>query len=135
MAPTLVHDAGDCVSMRRMGPAPLERLVVSMTSDLDLATQTLDRLIGFNSVSHHSNQPITDWLDHRLRELGFTTEPLRYRDRKGVEKANLVACRAPADPASDATEGGFAYLCHTDVVPADGWNGPGGDPFATVQSD
>lgn len=93
--------------------------------------QLLEPLIRFPSVSSTSNAQITHWLDEACRELGFATELLTYEDADGVEKWNLVARRGPD------TRGGLAFLAHSDVVPADNWEGPDddglpADPFAPV---
>ncbi|WDQ17996.1 M20 family metallopeptidase [Rhodopirellula sp. P2] len=104
-------------------------------------------LIAFPTVSHTSNQAITEWVGDRLRAQGFECEQTRYLDGDGVPKFNLVAKRLPVDslgqagdlsvPSGDRAENqtGLAYFCHTDVVPADRWGGPGGNPFAAVVED
>lgn len=91
--------------------------------------ETLQQLIAFASVSSTSNADISDYVLARLQSLGFSVERSEYHDDAGVTKVNLVGRR---DGDSQATDGGLAYFCHTDVVPADGWTGPGGDPFASV---
>lgn len=88
----------------------------------------LKQLIAFPSVSSTSNRAISDWVAQRLAELGFEVEQTSYRDKAGVEKVNVLGCRAPLAPTSQAPCG-LAYFAHTDVVPAVGWTGPGGDPF------
>ncbi|MFG0267366.1 MAG: M20 family metallopeptidase [Rhodopirellula sp. JB055] len=104
----------------------------------------LSDLIAFSTVSHTSNQAITEWVAERLRAQGFECEQTRYLDGEGVPKFNLVAKRLPLDSqektggSSDdrsENETGLAYFCHTDVVPADRWNGPGGNPFRAVIED
>lgn len=124
------------------------------------AQVVLEELIRFNTISHLSNHAISEHVAECLRTLGFDVEVTTYTDRKGVLKVNLVAKREPLagaapselsggdeglsseTPASlsagkaGTTPGGLAYFCHTDVVPADRWSGPGGDPFkAVVQGD
>ncbi len=95
----------------------------------------LENLISFPSVSSQSNRPISDWVSQRLEEIGFSVEQMRYEDAQGVEKVNVLARRDPFKPTSSQS-GGLAYFCHTDVVPVNGWNGPGEGPFcAHVQSD
>ena len=70
---------------------------------------------------------------NRLELLGFVVQRTEYADANGRAKVNLVARRDPVQHAAD--DGGLAYFCHTDVVPADGWTGPGGDPFHAVLQD
>lgn len=88
----------------------------------------LQELIAFPSVSSRSNRPIADWVSHRLEELGFVVEQTSYLDANGVEKVNVLGRRDPA-AGGPSESGGLAYFSHTDVVPAEGWTGPGGDPF------
>ncbi len=102
--------------------------------DLRLPLETLQRLIAFPSVSRASNADIADWIASRLGSLEFDVEQTDYLDRYGVRKVNLVARRGPSRPSPDKP-GGLAYFCHTDVVPAGDWSGPGGDPFAAVVTD
>jgi len=92
---------------------------------LDLACQ----LIRFPSVSRVSNGPITDFVQQRLEEMGFTVERCDYRDAAGLAKSSLVGKLGEGS-------GGIAFFGHTDVVPADVWfrNSPG--PFEpTVEGD
>lgn len=107
-----------------------------------VAEDLLKDLIGFNSVSHLSNEAITKHVESILQSLGFVTEVSSYLDRRGVAKFNLVAKRASRSTSGSnidldsATESsGLAYFCHTDVVSADRWRGPGGDPFEVVVED
>ncbi len=104
-------------------------------SFVDDARHTLEHLIRFASPSHASNEPITGWVEHRLQELGFETELVSYTDASGVRKCNVLGYRAGQataagrpDAAPIPPSGGLAYFAHTDVVPADEWEGPGG-PF------
>ncbi|MCC9656934.1 M20 family metallopeptidase [Rhodopirellula halodulae] len=123
---------------------------------MSLAVRLLSELIGFPTVSHTSNQEITEWVAKRLASLGFECEQTRYLDGEGVAKFNLIAKRSPhcstsdsgklSEPGEDGIsansgEGsvvapenqmGVAYFCHTDVVPADRWAGPGGKAFQPV---
>lgn len=114
-------------------------------------------LIRFPSISSRSNVDISDHVAGLLQRLHFTVERSTYVDAKGVTKCNLIACRSPASPgivkktvafenappaptrsglagSHESPTGtsrwtGLAYFCHTDVVRADRWGGPGGDPF------
>lgn len=103
------------------------------------AVDWLQQLIALPSVSDQSNKSITRWIADRLAELGFNCELTSYADRAGVAKFNLIGHRPPTRPSNvagrDESHPGVAYLCHTDVVPAIGWTGPGGDPFAAVTTD
>lgn len=94
------------------------------------ARQTLEQLIRFATPSHLSNEAITRWLDDALQSLGFGTEWVVDVDKNQQRKCNLIASREPL--ASNKTErGGLVYFAHTDVVPADVWEGPGA-PFEPV---
>lgn len=106
---------------------------------MDDAQHTLEHLIRFASPSEVSNEAVTHWVEARLRELGFATEVTCYLDRHGVQKFNVVGYRHPGDaaqapPSAAAGAGGLAYFAHTDVVPADVWEGPGG-PYDPQVSD
>ncbi len=72
------------------------------------------QLIEFESPSHLSNVPVSDYVQRELEQLGFETERVDYTDRLGVSKSNVVAKKGPGT-------GGLAYFGHTDVVPADDW--------------
>ncbi len=86
--------------------------------------ELLKTLIRFGSVSSSSNVAITDFVSQTLQHLGFSCHHCDYIDHAGVAKANLIASRGIGD-------GGVVYCCHTDVVPADQWSGPG-CPFDPV---
>ena len=103
-------------------------------SPLQSPIDDLKELIAFPSVSTTSNREISDWVAERLEALGFQVEQTRYSDHRNVEKVNVVGRRDPVTAAKDGPPG-FAYFAHTDVVPADEWTGPGGDPFAPVVSE
>jgi acetylornithine deacetylase len=106
-------------------------------SSLQNPIETLQSFIAFESVSCSSNRPMADAASERLESLGFQVEQTVYDDPQGVAKVNLVARREPTtrtggNDAATKASSGLAYFCHTDVVPAVGWTGPGGDPFAGV---
>ena len=113
-------------------------------STLQSSIDLLKKLVDLPSVSSTSNANVSDVVSEHLTDLGFQIERSEYIDARGVTKVNLVARRDPRDRhrsrASGAIQmdegsscaGGLAYFCHTDVVPVDGWNGPGGDPFQSV---
>ncbi|NND96192.1 MAG: M20 family metallopeptidase [Pirellulaceae bacterium] len=104
-----------------------------MTS-LQNSLDTLGQLISYASVSSTSNAAVSQFVRECLQSLGFAVQRSQYLDADGVEKINLVARRDSTNKQSD--QGGLAYFCHTDVVPAKGWTGPGGDPFtAVIQND
>lgn len=100
--------------------------------DVAEALQTTEQLIRFASPSHVSNTPVTDWLQQQLEQAGFECERLERLDAAGVAKSNLVARRGPRGGAA-AAGGGLAYFAHTDVVPAEVWEGPGGAFEPVVQ--
>ena len=101
---------------------------------LQHSIETLQKLVGHPSVSSTSNTAVSETASEALADLGFDVEKSTYIDPQGVPKTNLVARRQPV--ATGSTEdGGLAYFCHTDVVPADDWTGPGGDPFRSVVHD
>ncbi len=91
----------------------------------------LGRLISFPSVSSSSNADISDFVGGQLEALGFSVERTEYIDGDQQQKVNLVARRDPKQGGGDF-DGGLAYFCHTDVVPADRWTGPDSDPFVGV---
>lgn len=108
-----------------MSSAPIEPLPLLLS------------LLRFDSVSARSNVAVTDFVAATLLRLGFELERCDYTDSRGVTKSNLLATRWPhgdGDAADDRPAGecgGVAYFAHTDVVPADGWTGPG-KPFEPV---
>lgn len=78
----------------------------------------LKSLIRLPSVSSTSNVDVTQYVASILDQLRFTLSFCDYVDAAGVTKSNLIASRGSGT-------GGLAYFCHTDVVPADDWTGPG----------
>ncbi|MCG8648887.1 MAG: M20 family metallopeptidase [Pirellulales bacterium] len=98
---------------------------------LQQTIQWLRSLIAFPSVSSTSNADVSERAGELLDSLGFQVEQTEYLDARGLRKVNLIARRDPFKSHPN-THGGLAYFCHTDVVPADGWTGPGGDPFEGV---
>ncbi len=100
-------------------------------SSLQSSLETLRRFIAYNSVSDRSNRDLADVVSDHLETLGFRIEQSIYHDQHGTAKVNLVA-RRDGVAAGASTTGGLAYFCHTDVVPASGWTGPGGNPFTAV---
>jgi acetylornithine deacetylase len=86
-------------------------------------------LIAFDSVSRRSNVAVSEHVEATLRSLDFETERVEYDDAAGVRKVNVIGRKGPA------AEGGFAYFCHTDVVPADEWHDDKHGPFTPVERD
>lgn len=86
-----------------------------MSQTIDL----LDRLIGFNTVSAHSNLGIIGFIESYLQGLGFRLT--RFTDATG-KKAGLYGEIGPS------VGGGLLLSGHTDVVPVEGqdWTR---DPF------
>src|SRR6056297_2571080 len=102
--------------------------------------ETLRELVSFPSVSSSSNRSISDYVTRQLESLGFSVERTTYRDQHHTEKVNLVARRDPGSQREgpktrERNLHGLAYFCHTDVVPANHWAGPGGDPFRPTIED
>ncbi|WP_110635683.1 acetylornithine deacetylase [Salinicola salarius] len=86
-----------------------------MTTSRDL----LANLVGFDTVSRHSNLALIDFVEHYLASHRVPAQRITNADGS---KANLLARVGPA------VEGGVVLSGHTDVVPVDGqpWRS---DPF------
>ncbi len=86
---------------------------------LDLIT----KLVGFDTVSRHSNLVLIDYVRDYLAGFGVDSHLVRSSDG---QKANLYATVGPS------VEGGVVLSGHTDVVPVDGqpWDT---DPFTVTQ--
>ena len=103
-------------------------------SDDAYPTQSIDwltRLIGFDTVSRHSNLALIEDVQAYCEQLGLTVD-LTFNDAKN--KANLFVT-VPAGENADQVNHGLVLSGHTDVVPVDGqeWTS---DPFtATVRGD
>ncbi len=85
---------------------------------MTLTLETLEKLIGFNSVSARSNLDIIAFIEDFLQNRGFRLT--RIPDASG-QKAGLFAEIGPS-------EGGVLLSGHTDVVPTEGQNWTK-DPF------
>jgi len=72
----------------------------------------LEKLVGFDTVSHRSNLRVIDYIEGVLQTLGLRTT--RLPDASG-QKAGLYAETGPG-------EGGILLSGHTDVVPVEGQN-------------
>ena len=83
------------------------------------------RLVGFDTVSRHSNMALIDWVRDHLAGHGIESRLVPNADGS---KANLFATIGPM------VEGGVVLSAHTDVVPVDGqpWDT---DPFTVVERD
>ena len=97
-----------------------------MPTDSDLthaALTILDRLVGFDTVSRHSNLPLMAYVRGYLAEHGIAHTMIPSPDGA---KANLFATIGPADRP------GIVLSGHTDVVPVDGqvWTH---DPFTLTR--
>ncbi len=86
------------------------------------ATQMLERLVGFETVSSDSNLALIDFVEAYLADHGVAG---RRTSDAGGNKANLFATLGPDRP------GGIVLSGHTDVVPVEGqpWNH---DPFSVT---
>ncbi len=80
------------------------------------------RLVSFNTVSHLSNRMMTKYLEMKLTKHGFVVEKIDYHDERKVRKTNLIAKKGGG-------QGGMAYCCHSDVVPAERWFSKQFGPF------
>lgn len=91
----------------------------------DRTRDLIGRLVGFDTVSRHSNMALIEWVRDYL--AGFGIEGRLVPNADG-SKANLYATIGPE------TEGGVVLSGHTDVVPVDGqaWDT---DPFTLVERD
>ena len=94
------------------------------------ALELTKELVAFESPSHVSNEQISRFLESRLKQLDFDVEVTSYQDPAGVEKWNVLARIGPEASSNP----GLAYFCHSDVVPADTWSGPG-EAFQATEHD
>lgn len=87
------------------------------------ATEMLEKLVGFASISSESNLPIIEFIESYLADHGVTSA--KIFDETGL-KANLYAQIGPN------VEGGVVLSGHTDVVPVEGqaWDT---DPFTLTE--
>ena len=91
----------------------------------------LKRLIGFDTVSRHSNLALITEVQDYCQQLGLTPYLTFSEDH---HKANLFVT-VPAGPEQQLISGGIVLSGHTDVVPVDGqdWTS---DPFvAEIRGD
>ncbi|MBO1530902.1 acetylornithine deacetylase [Psychrobacter sp. F1192] len=103
-------------------------------SSTDYPVKSIDwltRLIGFDTVSRHSNLALINDVQAYCEQLGLTVD-LTFNKEKN--KANLFVT-VPAGQDADQINHGLVLSGHTDVVPVDGqtWTS---DPFvATIRDD
>ncbi|HLR12821.1 MAG TPA: acetylornithine deacetylase [Burkholderiaceae bacterium] len=85
----------------------------------------ITKLVGFDTVSRHSNLELIDYVTEYLSSFGVKSHLVE--NEEGT-KANLYATVGPQ------TEGGVVLSGHTDVVPVDGqpWDS---DPFVITEKD
>jgi len=104
------------------------------TNQADYPTQSIDwltRLIGFDTVSRHSNLALIKDVQGYCEQLGLSVD-LTFNEAQN--KANLFVT-VPAGKNRDILDGGLVLSGHTDVVPVDGqdWSS---DPFkAEIRGD
>lgn len=104
----------------------------SMLSYPQTSVDWLTKLIGFNTVSRHSNLELIDYVADYCRTLQL--EPRLTFNAKQT-KANLFVTVPATVTGKSVVTGGFVLSGHTDVVPVEGqaWDT---DPFvATIQGD
>ena len=104
----------------------------SMLSYPQTSVDWLTKLIGFNTVSRHSNLELIDYVADYCRTLQL--EPRLTFNAKQT-KANLFVTVPATVTGKPVVTGGFVLSGHTDVVPVEGqaWDT---DPFvATIQGD
>ena len=103
-------------------------------ADANYPTQSIDwltRLIGFDTVSRHSNLALIEDVKAYCAQLGLSVD-LTFNEAKN--KANLFVT-VPAGANADDVNHGLVLSGHTDVVPVDGqdWTS---EPFtATIRGD
>ncbi|WP_352309517.1 acetylornithine deacetylase [Psychrobacter sp. W2-37-MNA-CIBAN-0211] len=103
-------------------------------ADAHYPTQSIDwltRLIGFDTVSRHSNLALIEDVKAYCEQLGLSVD-LTFNEAKN--KANLFVT-VPAGANADEVNHGLVLSGHTDVVPVDGqdWTS---EPFtATIRGD
>lgn len=99
-----------------------------MITALKLAIELTQKLVRFPSVSHQSNEAVSQCVADELARIGFDVEWLSYLDDQGVRKVSLIGKRGKG-------VGGVAYLAHTDVVPAEDWSVDFCSAFEPVEKD
>ena len=89
---------------------------------MDLVLSALERLVGFNTVSKHSNAALMDYVETFCRERGATIQrlPATPAEPNTEGQSGLIARFGPDEA------GGILLSGHSDVVPTDGqkWHYP-----------
>lgn len=88
----------------------------SITSYPEQSIDWITRLIGFDTVSRHSNLALIDDVQAYCEQLGLTVA-VTFNEAKN--KANLFVT-VPAGENAEIVNGGLVLSGHTDVVPVDG---------------
>lgn len=91
----------------------------------------LRRLIGFDTVSRHSNLALIEDVQGYCEQLGLTVD-LTFNDAK--DKANLFVT-VPAGANADEVNHGLVLSGHTDVVPVEGQDWATAPFTATIRGD
>ena len=84
-------------------------------SSLGALRSTLADLVAIDSTSSRPNAAIIEYLESRLKSVGFDCRRIAYLDESGVEKVNLIGViggRSSSRPE-------LALVAHTDCVPFD----------------
>lgn len=91
----------------------------------------LRRLIGFDTVSRHSNLALIEDVQGYCEQLGLTVD-LTFNDAR--DKANLFVT-VPAGANADEVNHGLVLSGHTDVVPVEGQDWTTAPFTATIRGD
>lgn len=67
-------------------------------------------MIDIKSVSRWNNVEVSEYVESWLKEHGFETEWLEYKDEFGERKVNIVGKKGDG-------QGGMGFFSHTDTVP------------------
>ena len=84
-------------------------------NSLGALQSTLADLVAIDSTSSRPNAAIIEYLESRLKSLGFDCRRIAYLDESGVEKVNLIGVIG-GRPSSRPE---LALVAHTDCVPFD----------------
>ena len=109
-----------------------------MQSDAAYPVQSIDwltRLIGFDTVSRHSNLALIEDVKSYCEQLGLTVD-LTFNEAQN--KANLfvtVPAGGNANNSADQVNHGLVLSGHTDVVPVDGQEWTSAPFTATIRGD
>ncbi|MEO1794751.1 MAG: acetylornithine deacetylase [Pseudomonadota bacterium] len=100
-----------------------------MPGRLDETLNHLEALVGFDTVSAHSNLPLIAYVEGFLADHGLTG--IRVPNADG-EKTSLFVTLGPSASIDNGDVSGIGLSAHTDVVPVEGqdWTT---DPFALTR--